>query len=301
MEWPIEAIGILRIAPDRHRQHLYGSITEIAQAFARNAVLGAASLLNPVRPCGTPLSPIEADQITPPAHIAILDAAPGGRTLLSRLFTARGYETTGASTSEELAEIMHKRQIDLVLLDIDLPDESGFEVCADIRRRSHVPMVIISARGQETDRVVGLDLGADDYIVKPFGHLELLARVRAVLRRVDCARVRSEPSIDEAFSFAGWTYRPSHHQLIGPSGAEVELTSAEHQLLITLLRHPGRVIGRERLLELTRSRVGGESDRSIDVLISRLRRKLTSEQGGPPFIRTVRGVGYMLATNVDVR
>lgn len=253
---------------------------------------------NTLRPRGAP--PDEVGKLVQPAHVAIVEDDLGARTVLSRLLRAGGYDVTGASSGEELAELMQHRPIDLVLLDIDLPEQSDFAMCAKLRRGSRVPIIIVSASGAESDRVAGLDLGADDYIVKPFSHLELLARVRALLRRATCPHAQPASPIAEEFLFAGWRYRPSRHRLTAPSGADIELTSAEHQLLVTLLRHPGRMIGRDRLLELTRSRVGGRSDRSVDVLISRLRRKLADGEHAPPLIRTVRGVGYMLATEVRV-
>lgn len=237
----------------------------------------------------------------PAHHIVVLDDDPAVRTLLCRLLKESGYEATGVASGSALERVMTERPIDLVLLDIMLPEESGFDICGAIRQRSRVPIIMISARGHERDRVVGLDLGADDYIAKPFGRSEVLARIRAVLRRVDTAHVPLDVPAPDRFEFAGWCYRARQHELIAPSGAEVELTAAEHELLLTLLRHPQRMIGRERLLELTRSRMSHSSDRSIDVLISRLRRKMGDGRRARPMIRTIRGVGYMLAADVDIR
>jgi len=236
-----------------------------------------------------------------PHHIVVVDDDPGVRTLLSRLLRESGYDATGVEDGAALQQTMGERAIDLVLLDIMLADESGLDLCRMIRERSQVPIIMISARGQERDRVAGLDLGADDYIAKPFGRSEVLARVRAVLRRASASHVPLDLPAPERFEFAGWSYRPRHHELLTPSGAEVELTAAEHELLLSLLRNPQRMIGRERLLELSRSRLGQSSDRSIDVLISRLRRKMGDGRRARPMIRTVRGVGYMLAVDVDIR
>ena len=236
-----------------------------------------------------------------PYHIVVVDDDPGVRTLLSRLLRESGYDATGVEDGAALQRTMGERAIDLVLLDIMLADECGFDICRMIRERSQVPIIMISARGQERDRVAGLDLGADDYIAKPFGGSEVLARVRAVLRRASASHVPLDLPAPEQFEFAGWRYRPRHHELLTPSGAEVELTAAEHELLLSLLRNPQRMIGRERLLELSRSRLAQSSDRSIDVLISRLRRKMGDGRRARPMIRTVRGVGYMLAVDVDIR
>lgn len=236
-----------------------------------------------------------------PHHIVVVDDDASIRTLLSRLLRESGYDATGAESGAELERIMAERPIDLILLDIMMPEQDGLDVCRAIRARSTVPIIMISARGQEADRVRGLDLGADDYIAKPFGRAEVLARVRAVLRRVDDQSTPLDKPAPECFEFAGWRYRPRQHELIAPSGAEVELTAAEHELLLSLLRNPQRMIGRDRLLELSRSRLGTSSDRSVDVLISRLRRKMGDGRSDRPMIRTARGVGYMLAVEVEMR
>jgi two-component system OmpR family response regulator len=233
-------------------------------------------------------------------HIVVVDDDAGVRTLLTRILRECGYEVSGARDGAELQEIVGAGRIDLILLDIMLPGDSGIELCRTIRKQSHVPIIMISARGQESDRVAGLDVGADDYIAKPFGRSEVLARVRAVLRRMRDPHAPLDAPIPERFEFAGWQYHARRRELIAPSGAEVDLTAAEQDLLLALLRNPQRMIGRERLLELSRSRIGSSTDRSIDVLVSRLRRKLGDGRKVRPLIRTVRGVGYMLAADVIV-
>lgn len=231
-------------------------------------------------------------------HIVVVEDDPALRALLARILRECGYDVTGAADGEELERAMTDRPIDMILLDIMLPGRSGLELCRAIRERSQVPIVMVSARGQESDRVAGLDLGADDYIAKPFGRHELLARVRAVLRRASETHVPLDTPVPERFDFAGWHYQARRRELIAPSGAEVELTAAEHELLLTLLRHPQRTISRERLLEMSRSRIMHATDRAIDVLISRLRRKLGDGRRAQPIIRTIRGVGYMFAPDV---
>jgi two-component system OmpR family response regulator len=235
-----------------------------------------------------------------PHHIVVVDDDMGVRTLLARILRECGYDVTGAADGAELGTAMSERPVDLLLLDIMLPGESGLDICRTIRARSRVPIIMISARGQEGDRVAGLDLGADDYIAKPFGRSEVLARVRAVLRRVNDPHVPLDMPAPDQFDFAGWRYHARRCELIAPSGADVDLTAAEQDLLLVLLRHPQRMIGRERLLEMARSRIGSSTDRSIDVLISRLRRKLGDGRKARPIIRTIRGVGYMLAVDVHV-
>lgn len=240
---------------------------------------------------------VEGGPSGPVQHVAVLDADTRLRALLCRSLRANGYECTGLESREQLDEIMRERAIDLIVLDATPSSESGYEICRAIRETSRVPIVMTGARSEERDRVKGLDLGADDYVAKPFGRAEVVARVRAVLRRAAMHRPADAPPV-ERFAFAGWAYRPRLHQLIAPSGAEVELTAAEHELLLTLLRHPQRTIGRERLLEMTRARVRHASERSIDMLISRLRRKMDEGAGARPLIRTIRGGGYMLAAEV---
>jgi len=168
-----------------------------------------------------------------------------------------------------------------------------------LRRTSDVPIIFISAKSSETDRVVGLELGADDYLAKPFGTRELVARIRAVLRRHSIERGPADREKGE-LSFEGWTVNLPRRELLSPTGAAVELTGAEFDLLVALCDNAQRVIARERLIELSRTRLGDSSDRSVDVLISRLRRKLSSA-GKPAPIITVRGVGYMLNVAVERR
>jgi len=233
-------------------------------------------------------------------HIVVVDDDAGVRTLLTRILRECGYEVSGARDGTELQQIIGAGRIDLILLDIMLPGDSGLDLCRLVREKSHVPIIMISARGHESDRVAGLDVGADDYIAKPFGRSEVLARVRAVLRRMRDPHAPLDAPVPERFEFAGWQYHARRRELVAPSSAEVDLTAAEQDLLLALLRNPQRMIGRERLLELSRSRIGSSTDRSIDVLVSRLRRKLGDGRKVRPLIRTIRGVGYMLAADVIV-
>ncbi len=239
--------------------------------------------------------------MSPPHHILVVEDDAPLRALLTRLLVENGYHATGAANGDELLRGMVDRgssPIDLILLDIMLPGDDGLTLCRRIREYSKVPIIIISARGMEADRVAGLDTGADDYIAKPFGRSELLARVRAMLRRAGESRIPPEAFEATQLEFEGWTYFPKRRKLLSPAEAEVPLTAAEHDLLQTLLRHPQRTIGRERLIELVRYRIGNSSDRSIDVLVSRLRRKLGGHRNRNLLIRTIRGVGYMFAADV---
>lgn len=229
--------------------------------------------------------------------IILVEDDPALRTLTARALQENGYLVRPASTAPEMWIAFDAGPVDLVLLDIMLPGTSGIDLCRQIRQKSEVPIIFVSAKGAETDRVIGLELGADDYIAKPFGTRELVARVRAVLRRGGLERQGGDTARRTA-TFDGWTVDFPRRELKSPGGAVVELTGAEFDLLASFVDHPQRVIARERLMELSRTRLGDPSDRSIDVLVSRLRRKL-SDSGTPAPITTVRGVGYMLNAEVE--
>jgi two-component system, OmpR family, response regulator len=231
--------------------------------------------------------------------ILLVEDDPALRTLTTRALQENGYVVRPCATAPEMWIALEAGPVDLVLLDIMLPGTSGIDLCRQLRRESEVPIIFISAKGSETDRVIGLELGADDYIAKPFGTRELIARVRAVLRRGGLERSQAERGQGVA-EFDGWSVSFPRRELTSPSGAVVDLTGAEFDLLAALIDHPQRVIARERLIELSRTRMGDSSDRSIDVLVSRVRRKLSSAGKDAPII-TVRGVGYMLNTAVERR
>ena len=236
--------------------------------------------------------------MTAPA-ILVVEDDPGLRVLIARALQQNGFAVFQAGSGAEMWNALEQRPVDLILLDIMLPGTNGIDLCREIRTRSSVPIIFVSAKTDETDRVIGLELGADDYIPKPVGTRELIARVRAVLRRRPAENgsdgmTRSER---EKAQFAGWTVDLRRRAVFSPSGASIELTGAEFDLLASFIGSPQRVLGRERLIELSRVRLGDSSDRSIDVLVSRLRRKLSSAGQLAPIV-TVRGVGYMLTADV---
>ncbi|QNA84683.1 response regulator transcription factor [Sphingomonas sp. So64.6b] len=228
--------------------------------------------------------------------IILVEDDPALRTLTSRALQENGYLVRPASSAPEMWIAFEAGPVDMVLLDIMLPGTNGIDLCRQIRKQSDVPIIFISAKGSEADRVVGLEIGADDYLAKPFGTRELIARVRAVLRRGGMERQEGE-SRDKEAHFDGWVVNFPRREIRSPTGALVELTGAEFDLLASFLGQPQRVIARERLIELSRTRLGDSSDRSVDVLVSRLRRKLSVPGKTAPII-TVRGIGYML--NVEV-
>ncbi len=228
--------------------------------------------------------------------ILLVEDDPGLRTLTARALQENGFEVRPAGTAPEMWIGFDASPVDLVLLDVMLPGTNGIDLCRQIRQRSDVPIIFVSARNSETDRVVGLELGADDYVPKPFGTRELVARVRAVLRRGGMER-RHGQSGESRARFAEWMVDFPRRELLSPTGAIVDLTGAEFELLSSFIHHPQRVLSRERLMELSRNRLTESSDRSVDVLISRLRRKLSIRGSVPPIV-TVRGTGYMLNAEV---
>lgn len=248
---------------------------------------------------GQQTSNIEGGAKSVAPSILIVDDDPGIRLLLANLLRRSGYHVATAADYGEMVQELEVRNISLILLDVMLPGVDGFDICREIRSGEwgDIPIIMISARDGEADLVAGLELGADDYIAKPFGHSEVLARVRAVLRRPPLAADRRKTRTNIA-RFAGWKMDLRRRELFAPSGAVVSLSAAEFDLLANLIEHPQQVIARERLLELSRFRLPGSSDRSIDVLVSRLRSKLGGSRNSQ-MIKTVRGFGYMFAAEVE--
>lgn len=240
------------------------------------------------------------DTMISPPTILLVEDDGALRTLTARALRQSGFNVLTAATGAEMWVTLRETAVQLVVLDIMLPGTSGFDLFRRLRRDSDVPVIFVSARGSEEDRVLGLELGADDYLAKPFSTRELAARVSAVLRRGGYdggAEAAADGRAPDTVRFDGWQVSLARRELRSPKGAIVDLTGAEFDLLSTFLGYPQRVLGRERLMELSRSRIGDSSDRSIDVLVSRLRRKLQAEGGEPPIV-TVRGVGYMFKAEV---
>lgn len=231
-------------------------------------------------------------------HVLVVEDDEAIRVLIVRLLRENGCQVTGARNSQEMWQVLGELDPDLIVLDVMLPGTSGLDICRVLRARSGVPILMVSARGDEVDRVIGLELGADDYVPKPFGRAEFLARVRALLRRSTSGPVAGGPR-GRTIKFAGWELDLQRRELVDPEGASVDLSGAEHDLLLAFLDHPGRVLSRGQLLEMARSRISGSSDRSVDVLVSRLRRKLEPVSTSQPLIKTVRGMGYILAAKVE--
>jgi two-component system OmpR family response regulator len=235
--------------------------------------------------------------VSPGAHVLMVEDDAGMRRLIARVLQANGFRVTGVRNGHEMWEVLARLPIDLILLDVMLPGTSGMDLCRALRTKSSVPILMVTARGSETDRVLGLELGADDYLPKPFSGPELVARIRAVLRR--SRTITTEPAMPRRrLHFAGWVLDLARRDLTAPDGSAVDLSGAEYDTLLAFLEHPQRVLGRDQLLELSRNRLGDALDRSVDVLVSRLRKKI--EDGAPEqaIIRTVRGAGYLFVPDV---
>lgn len=241
-------------------------------------------------------------ELPPEGHLLICDDDAELRRLLADFLHRKGYTVSVAADGRELLRLLRTTpSIDLVVLDIMMPGQTGLEICRDLRASSTMPILMLTSRGEETDRIVGLEMGADDYMSKPFSPNELLARIRALLRRSRMAAGATVPLQKRAFEFEGWRLALARRELRNPAGVIIDLSSGEYDLLVALLEAPERVLSREHLLETVRHRAATTFDRSIDVQISRLRRKIDSGENGESFIKTVRGAGYMFVPTVVQR
>lgn len=229
-------------------------------------------------------------------QILVVDDDPEIRKLLARYVLDQGFRVQLASKCAEVRDRIVTNQIDLIVLDVMLPDGSGLDLCRDLRAaKTYIPIILLTALKEDIDRIIGLEIGADDYLGKPFNPRELVARIRAVLRRG--RDERSANAEANLYVFEGFTVDPATRSVTDPAGAGIDLTGAEFDLLMAFLDRPGRVLSRDQLLDLTRGRDGDVLDRSIDVLVSRLRRKLSDGVAAPLF-KTVRNGGYQLAAKV---
>ena len=236
-------------------------------------------------------------------HVLIVDDDREIRDLLSRFLVKHGYRASAAPDGRAMRQELSASAIDLIVLDLMLPGDDGLSLCRELRAKSAIPIVMLTAMGEETDRIVGLEMGADDYLAKPFNPRELLARIRAVLRRVPAPKGGLAGSRREdgthALRFAGWRLDLDSRELIRSDGVLVPLSSGEFGLLAALATHPGRVLSRDQLLDLSRGRDAAPFDRSIDVQISRLRRKIENDPREPQLVKTVRGGGYLFTPVVE--
>jgi len=232
-------------------------------------------------------------------RILVVDDETAIRELVGSYLRDEGFVVEEAPDGEAALERFRSLSADLVVLDVRLPGIDGYDVLRELRRSSTVYVIMLTARGEETDRLVGLELGADDYMTKPFDERELLARVRTVLRRTASVHETTQPAHATAARFEGWTLDLIAHELIDPQGRPIHLTSNQFQVLVCLVTRANRVLSRGEILELVSGRDWTPMDRSIDVLIGKLRRKVEPDARFPTLIKTIRGVGYKFTARVE--
>ncbi|MBF0423231.1 MAG: response regulator [Magnetococcales bacterium] len=233
-------------------------------------------------------------------HILVIDDDQEICQLIADFFQKNGFQVTTSHNSKGLQEVLDRQKVDLIVLDLMLPDEDGLIVCRNLRSRSNLPVIILSARGEEMDRIIGLEMGADDYLPKPFHPRELLARVKSVLRRTRTSPEEMEDNDSHAlYRFAGWTLDVPTRQLYTEKGEKIFLSGGEFALLRVFLNHPNRVLTRDQLLAFSHGREIEPYDRTIDMQISRLRRRLNDDPKSPELIKTVRSLGYVFSTRVE--
>jgi len=233
--------------------------------------------------------------------ILVVDDEPEIRRLLRDYLSRNGFEAVMARDGREMWQALERHSVDLVVLDLMLPDTDGLTLCRDLRAKSNMPVLMLTARGEEVDRIVGIEMGADDYLVKPFNPRELLARIKSILRRTRALPPNLLPEPARCLRFADWCLDTATRLLTTPDGVATPLSGGEYRLLRILLDHPNRVVNRDQLTEMIHGREAEPYDRAIDVQISRLRVRLHDDSREPQLIKTVRGEGYVLAASVEAR
>lgn len=238
--------------------------------------------------------------VTPAAHILIVEDDHEISALVSRYLSQNDLRSTIARDGAEMDRALQAHRFDLIVLDLNLSGEDGLSICRRLRASNSVPIIMLTARSEDVDRIIGLEMGADDYLGKPFNPRELLARIRAVLRRQHSGRAEPDEQ-PGSFVFRGWTLNAGNRQLTNPDNVRVAVTGAEFDLLRVFCERPGRVLSRDILLDLTQGRTATPFERSIDILISRLRQKIETEPRDPELIRTIRSGGYLFTPAVERR
>jgi len=232
-----------------------------------------------------------------PSHIIVVEDEPVSRTKLAGYFKNEGYRVSEAANGEEMNAILERDPADLLLLDINLPGDDGLVLARQQRAVSDIGIILVTGRTDDVDRIVGLEIGADDYVTKPINYRELLARAKNLLRRTQAARV---PSGDASIiRFSGWTFDQTKRRLTSPDGTRVEITRAEYELLLAFTKHPGQVLNRDRLLDYITHRTWDPGDRTVDVLVRRLRQKIEPDPKSPELIVTAHGEGYLFTGGED--
>ena len=231
-------------------------------------------------------------------HLLLVDDERSIREPLAQYLTKQGFRVTQAADAESARMRLAAYAIDLVILDVMMPGEDGLSLCRHIAATSDTPVILLTAKAEETDRIVGLEMGADDYVVKPFSPRELATRVKVVLRRLTAGGARQHAPESGSYAFAGWVLKTGERSLVDREGVSVPLSTGEYNLLLALVTRPRQVLTRDQLLDLTQGREAAAFDRAIDNQVSRLRRKIETDGKAPEIIKTVWGGGYMLAAEV---
>lgn len=233
-------------------------------------------------------------------HILLVEDERSVRDPLGHYLQRSGFRVTMASHALEARHLLNRYKFDLVILDIMMPGEDGLSLCRSIREKFDIPTILLSAKAEETDRIIGLEMGADDYVVKPFAPRELLARTKAVIRRAQSVPRSRHLPVTKTMQFGTWRLKTGARQLVGDDGVVVPLSTGEFNILMAFLERPQIVLSRDQLLDLTQGREASAFDRSIDNLISRVRRKIEPDSKDPTYIKTVWGGGYSFVAEVRI-
>jgi len=244
------------------------------------------------------MSPPHAASPVTKARILCVEDDVDIARMLAAILEDNGFEASLVGSAAEMDNVLDQRGVDLIILDVMLPGEDGLSICRRLRATSAIPIIMLTARGEEIDRVIGLEIGADDYVAKPFSSRELVARIRALFRRIESAAGPS-PVRQRPLRFAGWRIDPVARELFDSEGIRIALTSVEFDILLTFCRNPGQVLSRERLIEFVHGDHVGSIQRSIDVHISRIRQKIETDPRDPCLIKTIRLGGYVFAPHVE--
>ena len=237
----------------------------------------------------------------PQDHILVVDDDAEIRSLLGDYLRKNGYKATAVADGKAMWTALARGKVDLIVLDLMLPGDDGLTLCRRLRAEAETPVIMLTARGEETDRIVGLEMGADDYLAKPFSPRELLARIKSVLRRTRSLPRNLRADDAREIAFAGWRLDTVARHLVSAHGVVTSLSGSEYQLLRVFLSHPNHVLTRDQLMVLSKGREADPLERSIDIQVSRLRHRLNDDPSDPKIIKTVRGEGYVLAAPVEVR
>ena len=231
-------------------------------------------------------------------HLLLVDDERSIREPLAQYLQRNGFRVTAVENAAEARTRLTANAIDLVILDIMMPGEDGLSLCRHIRETSDTPVILLTARSEETDRIVGLEMGADDYVLKPFSPRELVARIKVIFRRVATGGQRVNAADGASYAFSGWVLKSQERVLVDSEGVSVPLSTAEYNLMMAFVTRPNHVLSRDQLLDITQGREANAFDRAIDNQISRLRKKIEVDPKAPDLIKTVWGGGYTLASDV---